>query len=323
MKKVKKFLGALVVSVLLISVSGLTVYATDYAFPPFYPVADPSPGVSPSDVSNAVEAATAPAESVAAAEPAPVVPVPESAAVAPEGGAAPEAGVQAAGGAQIAAAEIESGAPIAISSSESVALPLDAIAVIANSPVPVTFEAGNYSISINPADITNGARAIDLHMDIRSETRQFGGIEAKAITVAPSTSGDYGFSLTVNIPAAQFQTAGIYVQNLKAYHIADSGRITRHPLTVNGDGSVSVKFSGASEYVITEEDLPVDEDLSAAAAAEGASGDGGEAAGGLTASVAPKTGDSQNPLLIAIIGLVALCAAVVMYRYIKKAEKSK
>jgi len=131
------------------------------------------------------------------------------------------------------------------------------LAEILKSGVPVTFVTDEYSVTIDPSDITDAARAINLRMDVNTVNYSVANVTATAIVIAPSASGEFGFAVTVTIPAAQIAAAGFNnVWNLKAYHISGD-IITKHPITVNPDGSISIKFSGASEYIITEADLPV------------------------------------------------------------------
>jgi len=131
----------------------------------------------------------------------------------------------------------------------------EALSEIAKANKTVTFVADGYTITIDPKDITDSAKAINLKMSVKS-AKKVEDIDATAVIIQPSASGNFGFSLTVKIPASAFASAGVSAKNAKAYHVDGNGGITNLPLTANADGSAYVKFDRASYYVITEKALP-------------------------------------------------------------------
>jgi len=167
-----------------------------------------------------------------------------------------------------------------------VQLSKDAISEIAKGGKTVTFTADVYTITIDPKDITNGAKAINLNMDIKSATK-VEGTDAKAVIIQPSASGDFGFSLTVKIPASVLTSVGVKAADAKAYYVADNGSIKKQEMTAYTDGSASVKFNHASYYAITEKTL----------AETGSTGGNGGAN--------PSTG---VPIAIAGVGIAGLVA---------------
>lgn len=139
----------------------------------------------------------------------------------------------------------------------------DAIGAIAKSDVPVTFEADDYSITIDPALIEE-VGAIDLSMDIAvsdSEVEVDGVVvPAGAIVIAPAQKGEFGMTLKVTISASTVED--LDTDNLSLYYIDDDGNVTKldSDIEVNADGSVSVSLSHASKYVVSDVDLTADED---------------------------------------------------------------
>lgn len=138
----------------------------------------------------------------------------------------------------------------------------DAIGAIAKSDVPVTFEADDYSITIDPALIEE-VGAIDLSMDIAvsdSDVEVDGvAVPAGAIVIAPAQKGNFGMTLKVTISAATVEN--LDADNLSLYYIDDDGNVTKldSDIEVNADGSVSVSISHASKYVVSDVDISTEE----------------------------------------------------------------
>ena len=145
---------------------------------------------------------------------------------------------------------VENGEPIYISSTTSV-LKADAISAIVNSETPVTFVADGYSITIDPASVTDAAD-LDLGMTIGTD-EELGGI-----TITPAASGEFGLTATITLPAELF--ADIDLEAAHLFSIAEDGTVTDlGAVTVNEDGTVSVDISAASEFVISDEALATDD----------------------------------------------------------------
>jgi hypothetical protein len=148
-----------------------------------------------------------------------------------------------------------------------------AIAEIAKNDVTVTIEVKSdsnsdtdYSVVIDPKLITE-AKAIDLGMDIKVNTpegmKESGvDIPENSIVIAPHQKGDFGMTISVNLPAAAL--SGINKSTASVYYISDSGEITKlsNALTFNADGSASIAISHASEYVISDSDMTGEADTS-------------------------------------------------------------
>ncbi len=154
-------------------------------------------------------------------------------------------------------------------SSGSATVQESAIAEIAKGDVVVTVEIESddgidYAITIDPELITD-AKAINLAMDISvssDEGTTVSGVEvpANSIVIAPAQKGDFGMTLQVTIPADALEDVDLDAVAL--YYIADDGSVTKMPddaLQINSDGSVTVAISHASQYVISDVDLTVEE----------------------------------------------------------------
>lgn len=146
-----------------------------------------------------------------------------------------------------------------------------AIADIAKSTIPVTFDVKpvngtSYSVTIDPASITS-AKSVNLGMQILTGNDISAAAAAldlevpvtnDAIIIAPMMKGNFGMDLTVTLPASAVD--GMDVDNAVLYYISDDGVITalEDALAVNADGSVSITISHASAYVISTVDLTED-----------------------------------------------------------------
>lgn len=134
----------------------------------------------------------------------------------------------------------------------------DAVGAIAKGGVPVTFEADDYSVTIDPALIED-VGAIDLSMDIAvsdSDVEVDGVVvPAGAIVIAPAQKGKFGMTLKVTISADTVEN--LDTDNLSLYYIDDDGNVTKldSDIEINADGSVSVSISHASKYVVSDVDI--------------------------------------------------------------------
>jgi hypothetical protein len=155
-------------------------------------------------------------------------------------------------------AAITADEPIVLSGG-AVKLPVEAIAAIANADAPVTFLADGFSIVIDPATITDDAVAIDLNIavEVESDATIAGITGVTAIQIIPPTKGNWGFEVTLAIPVEKFVAAGLDLDNLKAYYIDSNGNTIKEIPVIVVDGNVLVSFNGASQYVITDQVLPI------------------------------------------------------------------
>lgn len=153
---------------------------------------------------------------------------------------------------------ITSGTPIQIGDSSKITK--DALATIIEAGKPVTFETKDgVSLEIDPASITDSAREIDLSMEVSlySKAAQVSDtvkVPANSIVINPTASGEFGFTISITIPAQMLKDAGLNGNNVKLYYIDDNGNVTDlGKAKLNSDGSVSFPISHASQYVLAEE----------------------------------------------------------------------
>lgn len=154
---------------------------------------------------------------------------------------------------------------------DSAAVQESAIAEIAKSDVVVTVDISSddgvdYSVTIDP-ELIKEVKAVNLAMDITVGTdsgKKVSGVEVPAgsIVIAPAQKGDFGMTLQVTIPAAALDDVDL--EEVALYYIADDGIVTKMPrnaLRVNADGSLTVSISHASQYVVSDVDLTVEENI--------------------------------------------------------------
>lgn len=152
---------------------------------------------------------------------------------------------------------LKSDAPVVYIDSDKATVKEDAIGAIAKSDKSVTFEADEYSVTIDPADIDE-VKAINLAMDV--DVCDEGDYAYDAIVITPAQKGDFGMTVTVTIPAAKAKN--LNTKSLFVYYVSDDGDVTllEDVVTVNADGSISVSISHASSYVITDEEISLEDD---------------------------------------------------------------
>lgn len=143
--------------------------------------------------------------------------------------------------------------------SDSAKLTKDALATIAASDTPVVFETNDgVKLEIDPASITDNARAIDLSMEVSlfdkaTQINDTVKVPANSIVINPAASGEFGFAIKITIPAQMIKDAGLSGNNLKLYYIDDNGNITDlGKVKLNKDGSASIEIDHASQYVLAE-----------------------------------------------------------------------
>jgi len=188
----------------------------------------------------------------------------------------------------------------------NVVISKSALREIAKGGKKIKFTADGYTITINPNDITDDARSINLKMTVKN-AKKIEGVSAAAVIIQPAASGDFGFSLTVSVPTSVFKSAGIKTSGAKAYYIGDNGSIKEKSFSVNSDGSVSVKFNHASYYAITEKSL-----TSKSGTDNGKTGKTGKTGNG---------GNDSNPTTGITIALTGLAAAGITAVSAKKKKK--
>ena len=198
-------------------------------------------------------------------------------------------------------------APIYVNDNKAI-VTKDTIAAIKTASKPVTFVAPSYSITVDPAKITGVTADLNLGMTIATTSAKLTvssvSVPANALIIEPAASGNFGMELAITINKSTLN--GIDVSKSKMYYIADDGKVTdMGALTVADDGSVTIKISHASQYVISETAL-----VSATAAVTTAA---------TTATAAnPATGEPAAPMLaaVALLGLSSIVIAA-------KSKKSK
>lgn len=168
----------------------------------------------------------------------------------------------------------------------------DAIGAIAKSEKPVTFEAPDYSITVDPAKITE-VKAINLAMTITAteEKADVDGVAvpANAVVIAPAQKGEFGMTLEVTVPAKSI--GNIDKTKAALYYIADNGTVTKmkDALTFDKDGNAVISISHASKYVVSDTEIK------------------GTSAGG---SDTPATGIVLPVALVALAGSSVVASAI-------------
>jgi hypothetical protein len=146
---------------------------------------------------------------------------------------------------------IETGLPIEISG--NVSLTVNALATIADAGEPIVFVAadGSFAIVIDPADIGPNARTINLNLDI--------DVVDGELRITPQTSGNFGFALTIQLPAAALEAAGVDLsQTVFANHYAKNGKALGSIRCTVENGIVSFKITGASYYELSNTEAELD-----------------------------------------------------------------
>lgn len=140
-------------------------------------------------------------------------------------------------------ASINSGKTITINP-ESAKVNSNALDVIRKQKEPVVFKSKEYTVSIDPKNITT-AREINLGMDIDLFP------EAGVISIDPVQKGYFGLEMVVTIPAAALKDFNL--KGLKCYYVSKDGdRKLFKQFTVNKDGSLTVTLTHASSYLFEE-----------------------------------------------------------------------
>ena len=204
-------------------------------------------------------------------------------------------------------------APVYVSDKKAV-VTKDAIAAIKAANKPVTFVAPNCSVTIDPAKITSVKADLDLSMAITASTAATTvssvAVPANSIVIAPAAKGEFGVELSITISKETLK--GIDLSKAKMYYISDDGKVQElSDLTVNADGSITVKISHASKYVLSATPLANATSTAVTTAA---------AATTVAATAAnPKTGSAQTIPMLATVALLGLSSIAI----VAKAKKAK
>lgn len=148
--------------------------------------------------------------------------------------------------------------PVVYVEDKNVSVKETAIAAIAKSEKLVTFEAKEYSVTVDPAKIKK-VKAINLAMEIsvsKEETKVDNvTIPDTAVVIAPAQKGDFGMTVSVTIPKAS--VAKVDKTKAKLYYIADNGNVSevKNALSFDKDGNAVIEISHASKYVISDKVL--------------------------------------------------------------------
>lgn len=135
-----------------------------------------------------------------------------------------------------------------------------AIGEIAKNDVVVTLKSESCTVTIDPALITE-VKDIDLAMNVFTAEDDVEGVSVPkgAIVIAPAQKGDFGMTVEVTVPAETVKA--LSTDTVFFYYISDNGEIEdlSDKITVNEDGSISVAISHASQYVVTDEEIVVED----------------------------------------------------------------
>ncbi|MCL2078162.1 MAG: InlB B-repeat-containing protein [Oscillospiraceae bacterium] len=117
----------------------------------------------------------------------------------------------------------------------------------------------NLVISIDPAKITSNARTIDLNMNVvfvgSYNQLNISGVQiaANSIVIVPAAHGEFGFEAAFSISSSQLKENGINAQNARLFYVSENGNVALDgSLTVNPNGSVTIRITHASMYVLSE-----------------------------------------------------------------------
>jgi len=146
----------------------------------------------------------------------------------------------------------------------------NALNIIKNSGVPVQIELPNgLVITIDPATITDQATMIDLNIEIYTTFQTTVVIDdvtvpALGIIINPAASGYFGFEVSFNIPASMVLEMGLDPNLVRLWYVSYEGIVIEKEggVTVNADGTLTIKFDGASYYVLAEKP-PIGKDVRA------------------------------------------------------------
>ncbi len=147
---------------------------------------------------------------------------------------------------------------IIISDDEDTILSADTLKQIRKSGKTITIELPNgVKVTIDGSTISKNATSLDLNMEVLfgNEIQLIGDVQIpeNAIIISPSAHGKFGLELSIEISAEMLLEAGLDPNNTSLFYIDDDGMVTDlGKVTVNADGSVTIKLTHASSYVLAE-----------------------------------------------------------------------
>lgn len=140
---------------------------------------------------------------------------------------------------------------ITVESNAGAKLGTEALAAIKDAGKPVVLANETYTVTIDPKNIKDGAKEIDLSMGIvvtAEETKISNNVTlpAGAVMVSPLANGDFGMTVEVKVPAKGLGA------DAKLYYVADDGKVSevKDALKIEGDYAV-ITISHASSYVLS------------------------------------------------------------------------
>jgi Leucine-rich repeat (LRR) protein len=148
---------------------------------------------------------------------------------------------------------------IKIEEGESTVISEDALQAIKDSEGTLTIVLPNgREITIRGEDISDNPKSIDLNFDVvitSSATAVYGvNVPANSVVIIPEASGEFGFTFSFTISAAELAAAGLNGNTVGLFHISSAGVITNRAnqqLRRNSDGSVTLSLSSASRCVLS------------------------------------------------------------------------
>jgi hypothetical protein len=132
---------------------------------------------------------------------------------------------------------------------EPVIVDKSTLAVIAQASAPVTFVNVDTAVTltIDPAKMTDAVIEVDLNIPVVPAE------DGKGIVIAPPTHGEYGFTISLQIPTTALP-ADFDVNNAVCYYIADDNTVTKYDGYFEViDGNIFFEFDHASSYLITDD----------------------------------------------------------------------
>jgi len=182
-------------------------------------------------------------------------------------------------------------------------------------------------ISIEPKNITDDAKSIDLKIDLtiteKATTVNNVLFPANAIVLAPAAHGEFGFTISFTLTAQMLAEAGLNGNNVRLYYVSTDGTVTEMDrIKRNSDGSVTISISHASQYVLSEV-APQGTGGGGNIPQTGGGGDKPQTGGG---GDIPQTGDNRSivlPITILTLGVVCIIVTELYRRKLKRVTFNK
>jgi hypothetical protein len=156
-------------------------------------------------------------------------------------------------------AAISTGEPLVLEEGADTTISEEALQAIKDSEGTLTIVLPNgREITIRSEDISDNPKSIDLNFDVVITSRAtpvYGvNVPANSVVIIPEASGEFGFTFSFTISAAELAAAGLNGNTVGLFHISSAGVITNRAnqqLRRNSDGSVTLSLSSASRYVLS------------------------------------------------------------------------